>query len=581
VHAVLLLSAILGWGEASALSERLQLRTNLVSAPWCTYNAGRLAGNLHLGFSPAEHDLPAALTNVHDLIESIRRGQLSSARLNRTREAILAQTLFNHETVDGLASDAAWFAARLGQPQAAAAHRRKLRAVGPREVVDAARTWMNPANAVLVYSDPDVDPAEVQHAWQPRSPPRSATAPTGPVHRELDNGARIVVLPDEGHVACIRMAVVGGALAIGNRQAGLAAAWTELMRAGCGPWDAIEFARHLDGLGATFGASVGASLLNLRCSFLATELEEAMDLFARLVRQPRFASDQWHRIQDELLDDLLGLSDRQEEVAERAQDAALWPGHPWRLPWGGTEASLGRLTPAAIRRWHQAQMDPRRMVLAVAGGVDVQQTLDLASDWMQHLVHQRPLPARPQVAPVQHRQLRRRAGQHQATLVAMVRTGGTHDADRRALELAATVLDGAVGRLFMVLREQLALGYDVWASHSVGLDGGALTAGLSTAPASMPAATVALLGELRRLAADGPGEDELARCCSLLAGELAAGLQQVSARAALCATGIALDRPWDPATIAGERAAVTPDNVRQALANVGIADPVLLSVLPR
>ena len=580
VHAVVLLAAVLGWSDASLMSERLQLDQSLVSAPWCSFSAGRLAGNLQLGFSPAENDLPKALSEVAKLIEGIQRGELSSTRLNRTREALLAQTLFSHETVDGVVSDAAWFAARLGRPDASDAHVRALRAVGPRDVVRAAQNWMGTDSGVLVYSDPDIDLAVAKRAW--KRPGRTRAQPSlEPMARTLGNGVRILVLPDAGRVACARLAIVGGALAIGGTQAGLGAGWTDLMRSGCGPWDAIAFRRHLDSLGATFGAGVGSSLLHIRCSFLATELEEAMDLLGQAVPNPHFDPLQWKRIQEELIDDLLGLPDRPDDIAERAQDAALWAGHPWRLPWGGTEASLQRLSASGIRRWHLAQLDPSEMVMAIAGGVDGERALDLATRWMEQLKPVAGLAERAAPGPIKHRRMTRRGGQQQATVIAMVRTGGTHDADRRALELAAAVLDGAVGRLFLVLREQMALGYDVWASHDVGLDGGAFTAGVSCAPENATDAHRALLVELRRLVDQGPSPAELHRCRSLLAGELESDLQQVSARASICATGVALGRPWQQQAIEAQRAAVSAADVQRALAAAGMQDPLVLTVLPR
>src|SRR5699024_6567550 len=142
--------------------------------------------------------------------------------------------------------------------------------------------------------------------------------------------------------------------------------------------------------------------------------------------------------------------------------AALWPGHPWRHPYSGTPSSLGRITPAALTRWHAAQLDPDQLVVAVVGGVDPSAAHEVLGPWLSQIeAPPEPLTlATP--GPIQPRTRIAYAGQEQATVIAATR-GASFDDDRRhALALAAAILGAQGGRLFLDLREARGLGYAVW-----------------------------------------------------------------------------------------------------------------------
>jgi len=220
------------------------------------------------------------------------------------------------------------------------------------------------------------------------------------------------------------------------------------------------------------------------------------------------------------------------------------------------------------------------MVLSIAGGVDPALALDLVEGWFGDLRPRPSMPPPPAPRSPQRGVYHRAAGRAQATVIAAVPTGGLHDPDRRRLELAAAVLGGPGGRLFLSLRERRGLGYDTWADHRVGTDGGLLTAGVSCAPDRVDEARHSLVAELALIAQEGPTTEELQRVCNLLGGELASSLQRASTRAAFLAGATLFDRPRTVQAIATERAQVTSEGVRSALARVRLTQPVVLCVAP-
>jgi predicted Zn-dependent peptidase len=93
--------------------------------------------------------------------------------------------------------------------------------------------------------------------------------------------------------------------------------------------------------------------------------------------------------------------------------------------------------------------------------------------------------------------------------------------DAWALSMLNTVLgDGMSSRLFLSVRENQGLAYDVSSGIVEYADSGALEVSAGVDPASLPAAITAILAELRRMADEPVPEHELEKARHYLAGGL-------------------------------------------------------------
>lgn len=183
----------------------------------------------------------------------------------------------------------------------------------------------------------------------------------------------------------------------------------------------------------------------------------------------------------------------------------------------------------------------------------------------------RGLPLRPRPAPAwprRERALRRVVDRAQAHLVLAWPGARFCDPDCEALALAAAVLGGQGGRLFVELRDRRGLAYHVGAESSEAWDEGSISVSMSMDPERVDEGLEGLRAEVRRLAAEGPSPEELRRVQTFVLGMMVMGRQRVGARA----LDLALwERYGRPATQARELAearlrAVTGPQLQAALA---------------
>jgi zinc protease len=562
VPALDVLSACLGQGNAAILPSALEIEDGVATASWATLSSYRGAGALELGFQVG--DTAEALRRAIAELDAVARLGVDGEQVLRAREGVLCDMLFARETVDGRAADLSWYVARHGSPEAAKHYRDRVAAVDAAAVRAVAAQWLSPEHRRVVVIDRDVDDGALQRAVRSKPPPRARSSAKA-WFQESVHGVRVVVLPDEGELAAIRVVGVGGQLLEGPRTAGLSRAWSTALTRGAGARDAQAFAERTDTLALVLEGVAGRSTMGVAASLPADRVNAAIELVGDVLVDPHFDPVDVEHTVDELIDDLPGAIDRPAQVAGEALWRALFPEHPWRLSPGGTKSSLERLNPTSLRSFHGAVTGRANLTVAIAGGVNVERVLASVETWAEELDSGAAPPIERPAAPPRGRVPESRAGHEQAAVLLGMR-GVDHDhPDRVALHIAAALLDSQSGRLFMSLREREALAYSVWASSDNGLVGGVFSVGITTDPARVDAAAAGLRRELLQLAEGGPTDDELARVKRMLGGGMALRRERVSARASDLAHAAHFKRPYELAVLRAELDAIRPTDVSGAL----------------
>lgn len=555
-----ILAMAVGEGASSLLATRLMLDDELATDTWSDLLLRRAAGSLSFGFVPREDRTVAAVNAAMEALAHVAARGVASLDIERAQRGILADGLFARETVDGIAEDLAHHTARYGDPDARERYRRAIAAVTADDVRRVARGVLDPSRVTALVLDPQATQARLEKAVGQRTL-RVAVSRPEPIREVLANGATLWVLPDTSPVVAIHAVGLGGGLLETEKLSGMAEAWARLAGVAAADLDASAMADAQDDAASVVEGFAERSLMGMRASFPAGNADSALDLFGSALAKPRFDRDDVSRIRDELRDQLRTSPDHPEERADNLLWAGLYPNHPWRLPPLGTETSLEKVTSGALTKFHAANFTPDNLVIAVAGGIDADLVHETLGPWLEELPKGpwKP-PEWPIPGPVAPGIYRARAGHGQAHIWVGVRGPAAHDPDRAALQIAAAVLNGQGGRLFVALRERLGLAYDVWSESVSTFGGGAFIAGIASDPARVEAARQALIDEFDRLVDEPPNEDEVQRYRRMLMGRAAMGLQRASGRAADRATH--------------ERLGLRPglDAWRATLQNVAVAD---------
>ncbi|MFK7926924.1 MAG: M16 family metallopeptidase [Myxococcota bacterium] len=539
-----LLALALGDGPGGLLPERLvEEGINLADPQGATSSLAH-AGALTLSFVPEKGQASAQVEAVLATLRQVLAEGLDEELVGRVRAGMLADSVFEAETVDGVCWNHAHYWSDHGDPRAGPALRQRIASLTASAVTEAARRWLVDNGLVVGVLQPKaaagIDSAVRKGLERPISPPRVA------IDERVPNGPRLIVLPDQGDVVGISIQMGGGRLREPARAPGLGAAWSQMVTAGADGLSAGQLSAALDRTGGEVWGSAGRSSLALSGRFPADTALQGLSLALSALAAPEHDPQAWERVQEELQHDAESAPDYPSWVAERTLWSTLWPRHAWGRPSIGTPASIGRLTRKKIGAFHNDHLASDNVVIAVAGNIPTSRVRDLVEEWLSELPP-RATPVDPGgEGPARSQTLHRTAPAEQAHLAIGVRGLSINDPDTAACQVLATVLGAQGGRLFMDLRESRGLAYNVWADHSQSLGGGVFEVGLATDPDRLSEASGALDALLETLLQTPPTTEEVRRAVRVLCGARATAQQRATFRAARLASAALFGLPLNP-----------------------------------
>ncbi len=541
----------LGGGASSPIEARLRLREGLCVSADAGFHLERDGGMAVLSLQPREGRVGDAVAAAREEIGRARAGGLREEDVERAKAQILADRVFGRETVDGRAHTLAWHQERLGSHDAWQAYDAEIASVGIAEATEAARRWLDPEREVALALVPEGESVSLARGRAKLVNGVDGFPAAGVRAREaapivgraaaarrvvLDNGVRVLLEPDDGEVAAIRVTGLGGALAEDAASAGRGAAWGRALVRGAGDMDAIAFATAVEGIAGSVAASSGRSSQAVRGEFVASRFEEGVALVAEVLTRPRFDAPEVERVRAELREALAQRDDHPEHVLSERVWAEAFGEHPYALPVLGTKGTVGRLRRAHLLAHHRAWAAGRNLVVGVTGAFDPDRVLALLRETVGKLPAGEPfvLPARPTL-PAETRDVTLRSGREQAHVAYAFPGAALEDPHQPDLEVLAAVLGGQGGRLFVELREAHGLAYAVSAASHEGVHPGLLVCTVATDPDRVEEAEARLVESLARAAGGGLSGEEIERARRYILGAAELDLQTASARSNLAA----------------------------------------------
>ncbi|MDQ2933671.1 MAG: insulinase family protein [Chloroflexota bacterium] len=420
--------------------------------------------------------------------------------------------------------------------------------------------------------------------------------PSVPIERHaLPNGLRIVLSQDDrAPIVAVNLWYDVGSKHEKAGKTGFAHLFEHMMFQGSLHVEKGEHMSLVQGSGGTLNASTWLDRTNYYETLPSHELELALwleaDRMASLL--PAMTQEKLDNQRDVVKNERRWSVDNQPygDWDERMQALVFPETHPYHHPTIGSMEDLGAASLDDVRTFFATWYAPNNAVLTIAGDFEPSAALSMVERHFGGIPANVDLPGRPAA------EVASRIGEEVRVTVAdrvplpriylahRAPVFGTDAFD--ALEVAADILGlGRASRLYSSLVREQRLAQDVSVFLFPIIGGASIFALWTTArPGGDPAQLeAALLGEIDRLASDGPSEEELERVRNLHASQIETSLERVAERADRVSMYACLFD--DPDRINSEVAryrAVDAPRVRAAMTNALRADNrVVLTYLPQ
>jgi predicted Zn-dependent peptidase len=277
----------------------------------------------------------------------------------------------------------------------------------------------------------------------------------------------------------------------------------------------------IEGVGGSFNAATDRESTVYWVRVPAREAARAMDVLGELIVRPVLDRDEIEGERSVIIEEIRSYQDDPTEYAQSLFQTALFGEGPLGREICGDEAGIRGLRHETIRDFWRTLYRPANTVVAIAGDVTHAHAVELTAGAFGTgngaVPGYDPAPALPAGERI-------RVGKRdtaQAQLV--VGLPGLHrdHPDAWALAVFNAVLgDGMSSRLFLKVREELGLAYDIGSGLVDYSDAGAVEVSAGVDPGSLKQAVAAILVELARLRDEPVLDDELAKAKRFLAGGL-------------------------------------------------------------
>ncbi|KRD73471.1 pitrilysin family protein [Lysobacter sp. Root983] len=505
-----LLSQVLGGSASSRLDTRLvhqdKLADNVGTSVWNS----EISGTFFITTTVKEGVDSAKVEKIVDeeLQRLLTQGP-TAEELDQAKTAIRADFVRGIERIGGFGGKSdvlAECAVYSGKPDCYREELETLLAATPESVRAAGQKWLGVGSHTLVVQPSDKPASSLPEsaAAAPASAPAAVPAPdpkfktvksdvdrsTGvpvtqtfpalsfptPQRGKLSNGMEVVLVErHEIPVVQLLMEFPGGYTADQGRKLGTASFAMSMLDEGAGDYGALQLAARKEALGAELGAGASLDSASISLSALKDKLDPSLDLFADVVRRPRFDAAEIERVRATWLAGIKQEKARPQTAALRVLPPLLYgAGHAYAIPFtgSGTEASIASLTRDDLVAFHRDWLQPDKVRIVVVGDTSLK---DIVPQLEKRFGDWKPAPnapALPEVATVPRPKAPRvflvdQPGAIQSNLYVGEVVPPTSDAGSIDFDFANGVLGGEFSsRLNMNLREDKHWAYGSYSGAS-------------------------------------------------------------------------------------------------------------------
>ena len=283
-----------------------------------------------------------------------------------------------------------------------------------------------------------------------------------------------------------------------------------------------EIADAIEGVGGFINASTDKELTAYWTRVPSEHLELGFDVLFDIVTNSRLDPADVERERMVILEELRMYQDQPQDLVQNLFEELIWPDHPLGRDIAGTEASVSALTREDILEYADAHYRLPTLVIGAAGSLDETATTALVGSGLALRGDLDGVAPDASPAPLSGpRAVVRRRDTEQAHICLGARAQSYLHPDRYALDMLNTVLgEGMSSRLFLNIRERLALAYDVHSFTQKHRDTGYVGVYIGVEPKKAVDAVNAVMAELRALGETEVAEEELARAKEFTKGRL-------------------------------------------------------------
>jgi zinc protease len=312
----------------------------------------------------------------------------------------------------------------------------------------------------------------------------------------------------------------GGASLDPDARVGAANFLTAMLEEGAGDLDAVAFAERAQVLGARLGFRAGRDSVTVSARMLTENREESVDLLRLALAEPRFDEEPLRRVRGQILSGLRSDETDPNALVSRAFFSGAFPDDPYGRPRDGTIETVSAIDAADLEAARQRLLNRNALRVGVVGDI----TAEALGPLLDRLFGALPSVPPPDLPAVSMQGLGETLvvdfDAPQSTVFFGHEGPLRDDPDFIPLYVLNYILGGGgfASRLTVEVREKRGLAYSTYSYLSPLDRAGLWVGGVGTANARVAESLDVIRAEWRRMAEEGPTEEEIRKAKQYFTG---------------------------------------------------------------
>ena len=387
-----ILGAILSSGRGSRLQKKMVYDQQIVQSIFASNQTREIGGNFLVVATarPGGKTLEEIEKDINAELEAIKTTAPTQDEIMRAVNDIESSFVFGLQTVLGKADSMNSNATFFGKPDLFQKQLDEYRAVTPAEVQRVAKEYLTgnrlvmsfvprkgarPAGEVAKEESSDKKKTKDEKDYSvnlPKSGPDPKFSLPPVEKKKLSNGLEVwMVRQPELPIVSMNLVLNTGGAANPAGKEGLASMTAGLLDTGTKTRSAVEIANQLQSIGANLGAGSSWDQTNVSLQTLTRNLDKALDIYADVITNPAFPSEEMETQRKRALVSFIQRKDNPNAISDIVYNALLYgKDHPYGKSLSGSEASIKDLKRDDVVKFYESYYRPNNAALIVVGDVD-------------------------------------------------------------------------------------------------------------------------------------------------------------------------------------------------------------------
>lgn len=352
--------------------------------------------------------------------------------------------------------------------------------------------------------------------------------------QKLPSGLPVLTAPSEGTESVTVLVFAGaGSRYETNEERGISHFLEHMFFKGGNKYKTTkEVSAAIDGVGGDFNAFTGKEYAGYYVKVAAAEIELACDVLSDMLLHASFPQEEIEKERGVIMEEERMYQDTPMYRAGWDFEELLYGNCPLGWDTIGTEALIRSVNQADFQRHKDELYTPDNLVLAFAGKVTPEQSMQLAKKFFGPISGKKKKEFLPLKGYGEKKVCLRTKNTEQAHLVLGFPGLGALDDNHFAIKILAVILGGNMSsRMFLNIREAKGLCYYIATELDNYMDGGSLSTRAGIDQSRLHEAITAIRHEYEVCGKEGVMEDEVRRAKDFLKGKITLSLEDSEERA--------------------------------------------------